>query len=150
MLLKKQMAAKMKALHLSIKKCDQNIGNRYKQAVEWQSWPEKRSINTFDTGDQIFSRRTEKLVEAWSEGTEKDLCLAGESADRSKCLNEIIKEERDVDQEKTHCPSERICIFSWNMPETVDWGFLGSGSVEARLFHSKSTLSSSTCLTSPG
>jgi len=114
MLLKKQMAgmyAKMKALHLRIKKCDQIIGNWYKQAVERQSWPEKRSIKTFDTGDQIFSRRTEELVKAWFEGTEKDLCLAGESADRSKCLNEIIKEERDDDQEKMHCPNERICIF---------------------------------------
>jgi len=139
MLLKKQMArmyAKMKALHLRIKK---NVIKLLETGINklWNGkvGQKKRSIKTFDTGDQIFSRRTEELVEAWSEGTEKDSCLAGESADRSKCLNEIMREM--MIRKKRIAPMKEFAFFLGTCQKQSIGVFLGLALLKRDCFTAK-------------
>ena len=110
MSLKKQMGeldAKLKALRLRIKKCDQIIENRDKQTIERQ----RTSVVSLAVEiDQLrgsiqeskFSQgESEEQVEIWSQEIENDLRLADDYANKlQKGYDQIVKEEREHDREE--------------------------------------------------
>ena len=112
MSLKKQLSeleAKLKALHLRIKKCDEIIASREKQAIDRQP---ASIISLAGEIDQLrgsiveskFSQgESEETVEVWSDGIEKELNMTDAIVEKlSKCLDAIVKEKHDFEREEPH------------------------------------------------
>ena len=100
------MDAKLKALRLRIKKCDQIIQNHDKQTIERQRTSVVSLAGEIDQlrgliQETKFSQgESEEQVETWSEEIEQDLRLADDCANKlQKSYDQIVKEERDHDQE---------------------------------------------------
>ena len=112
MSLKKQtgeLDAKIKALRLMIKKCDEIIANRDKETIERQRISLVSLAREIDQlrgsiQETKFSQgESEEQVETWSEEKEKDLRLADDCANKlQKSYDQIIKEERDHGREEMH------------------------------------------------
>ena len=110
MSLKKQMGeldAKLKALRLRIKKCDQIIENCDKQTIERQRTSVVSLAGEIDQlrgsiQESKFSQgESEEQVEIWSEEIENDLRLADDYANKlQKGYDQIVKEEREHDREE--------------------------------------------------
>lgn len=83
-----ELVAKLKALRLRIKKCDQVIENRDKQTIERQRTSVVSLAGEIDQlrgsiQESKFSQgESEEQVETWSEEIENDLCLADDCADK--------------------------------------------------------------------
>ena len=112
MSLKKQTSeldAKLKALHLRLKKCDHIIACREKQALERHR---ASLVSLAGEIDQLrgsiqeikFSQGdSEEAVEAWSEQIEKELSATDAIVDKlSECLEEIAKKQQDHKREEEH------------------------------------------------
>ena len=110
MSLKKQMGeldAKLKALRLRIKECDQIIENRDKQTIERQRTSVVSLAGELDQlrgsiQESKFSQgESKEQVEIWSEEIENGLRLADDYANKlQKGYDQIVKEEREHDREE--------------------------------------------------
>lgn len=112
MSLKKQLSeleAKLKALHLRIKKCDEIIASREKQAIDRQRASIISLAGEIDQlGESIaeskFSQgESEETVDVWSDGIEKEFNMTNAIVEKLyECLDAIVKEKHDLELEEAH------------------------------------------------